>query len=1394
MYKKAFYPVLALLLLFSASAYSQQDDVNNELLKNLRVSTSTDAVDDKIINQPISDYKIIASNNSYIEIEFNPFYHKGEKINYNGQEYTIISFENAIQYGLGYVGQPDLRMRAFPVIFPSMNNNTITVTDYEINNFKGVTIAPVANIKFRDPNKRDFTNFERVYDKNEKIYSANKFFPEKIAEISNIGVVRDLLQGTVVIHPVQYNPVTGEVRQYMRIRVRITFGQAPVMLNKPRTRQENFLLGGIGINSDIALNWMNPALLNYKFQLPTNSVMTTGDWYRIEIKDNGTGNSEGMYKLTKTFLEGAGINFSGMDPRTIKMYGNGGYLLSEDFNLPRPGDLQEMKIYIEGENDGSFDANDYILFYGRSVHNWTYDTTSGYYSHYLNYYTNSNYYWICVNTPNNGIRMNLVPSQNSPNPIVPTSTLEKLFYEPEVNNLLNEGNLWLSERKGNGQAFTWGNTLTGLEDNSDIFYRLRVASRVLGPYTGYCPWNIYFLLREEYSTMSDIRLNMECVYPGFEQWIDAKLTQFTLNSSQKTNGNQSLLKATFYHDAPDGDGYFDWMEIQYKRRLNSYSGDAARFNSINAQGTVEYNVGNFSNTSVRVFDVTNHNDVFMIQPVSITTDDVKFRVDQQQNSIRKFSVNGLNGYKVPAGISQKFANQNYRNGFTEGASLMIITHKDFMAAAQRLKQKREEGGPSNPKYIKTYIFETEKIYNEFSGGLLDPVALRDFVKLAYETWAIKPVYVCLFGDGDLDYKNILNNNTNWVPPFEKTDPEIHQVLGYTSDDFFVNVSGTFYDPPDLAVGRIPCSSLDEAHGYVDKLDCYENPEYDGYWKNRCVYVADDGITTGGPEGTVHTDQTEDLAENHTPLWFEKIKLYLVLYPTVISAQGRRKPDVNKAIIKNWNDGCLMLNYTGHGSPDVWAHEYVLEKDQVMSQLNNYCKYNFVTIASCDFSKFDNPQIVSGGELFVIHPRKGSIGTFAATRPVYSGLNAMLNNHLWDSLLFRRDTLLLQNTFGAALWHAKLAMDTYSDNERKFVLMGDPSLRVQQPRYRSRIDSIAGLSNDTMRALSRIKIYGTVMNPDSSWWNDYNGKIFLKIFDVTRNIQLVDEYGQIFNFKLNGGIIFSGIQNVVNGKWLVEFVVPKDISYLNQNGKLINYFYSTTKGDGSSIYTNFIVGGIDPNAPADTVGPRISLYLNTRNFRSGDMVNPDFKLVADLFDESGINTTGTIGHRIEAILDNDETNKFDVTNFYNSDTSYKYGSLEYDFNGISEGKHTLSLKAWDTYNNSSEVSIDFVVSSSGILQVMNVYNFPNPFKNSTWFTFQHNYPDPINVKIKIYTVAGRLIKEINNQGINDKFVAINWSGKDEDGETLGNGIYIYSLTVEAGNGQTLTTTSKLAVLK
>ena len=1342
-------------------------------------------------DKTVPDYRIIQSNESFIELEYYPHYTQGRSIVAGGVNFNSVDFDNSETANQTEVSHPELKLRAFSVFLPGMENNSAAVVDYDAAETANFRLAPAPGYYMKDPNKKGFENIEQRYDYNPAYYSQNSFSPQNPVELTEVQETRDLITGVLRIYPYRYNPAASTLIKYSRIKVRITFGSRPFMLNKPRPKEEIVLLSGAGINSGIALNWTNPRLGFRAVRDVFSSALSAGDWYKIEIKDNGSGGSQGIYKITKSFLQSNGINVDGIDPHTIKIYGNGGNMQPDSIYTARPIDLQQIPILVRGEGDGSFDAQDYILFYARSVNNWTYNYTTNLYAHHLNPYSAANYYWLCLNTAGNGMRMETVNSENNPNPLVVSSFKERVFYEPEVNNLLEEGNLWLSERHSANDPFLWNKTITGLQANSDIYYSIRAAARVVDP--GNCPYYINFLLRDALSNVADYVLHLYCVSSGFENWVSVGTGSFIVNASQKTppNSEQVQLSATFSTNAPVGDGYLDWMEIQYIRRLNSAANDALEFDSPGAAGPVEYNVSSFSNDSIKVFDVTNHNGVKIIQPLSATANNVRFQKTQTKDNLSRFVVMGPTGYKTPTSISEKVPNQNL-HGISDGSSVVIITHPDLIPAANRLKAKKEAGGPGDINYLKTTIYTCDQIYNEFSGGLLDPVAIRDFLKNAYENWQTKPVYVLLLGDGDIDYKHILVQNKNWVPPYEITDDQINQVQTYVTDDFYANITGFSIpnSPPDLSIGRIPARSLDEANKYLDKEDCYLDPSNNGYWKTKIIFVADDAHTSDGCEGNEHIPAAEELSTLYTPEFMEEEKIYLPSYPTVITSQGRRKPDVNADIIKKWNDGCIGIHYVGHGSPDVWAHEYVLEKDVVMSLLHNTCKYPFVSIASCDMSKFDDPLGQCAAEEFTMAPLKGAIGTLAASRPVYAGDNEALMIDFFHNMYQRRDTLLLQERFGSAVYQTK---QTHFDvNSLKYILMGDPTIRIQLPRFHSKIDSISGLAADTMRALSKINIYGSVINPDSSLWQAYNGKIDLKVFDVPESVSITDECAT-YNFVLNGGIIYSGSQNIRNGKWKIEYVVPRDISYLNQNGKMTDYFYNV-QADGVGLFKNFIIGGVDPNAAADTTGPQISLYLNARSFHSGDPVNNDFTLIADLSDESGINTTGTIGHKIEATLDNDNRKKLDLSSFYNSDTTYKTGSLSYDFRAIADGKHNLTLRAYDTYNNASEKNIEFNVMSTATLQVVNVYNFPNPFRDRTVFTFQHNYPGLINVKIKIYTVSGRLIKQLKKDNVPDKFVEIEWAGTDEDGDAISNGVYLYTLAVTSSDGITRTTIGKMASLK
>ncbi|MBL8007129.1 MAG: type IX secretion system sortase PorU [Ignavibacteria bacterium] len=1323
------------------------------------------------------DYKIISSGESFIEIEYSPVF-EGKS-----------GFLNAAD-GNFPKGSPDIKVRSFPLFFPSGNISRAEITDSRYEEIQGTEISPVPVFRISDKskNKNDKPEYVPDYIKDDKVYSSNFFFPGEAAEVKQTGVLRNRYIGFLNLYPVQYNPVTGTVKRYTYLRVKVIFGGTPVYSSKSLSNEERNFFSGITINSDIAANW-STAEFNKTGDSPVkNSVLASGDFYKIEIKESG------IYRIDKNYLQSKSVNVNGIDPRTIKIYGNGGSELPYNNSVIVPDDLLENKIYVEGQEDGSFDNGDYILFYGRSPNEWIYDPALKTYKHKLHQFSASNFYWITFGGTN-GQRM---PSVNSPNisGLTPLASFkDRFFEEPEVNNLGATGYLWVSQRISLNGAFIFNKELKGYIAGSYVNFRFRFGNG------SYYPINTIWRLED---LNSNFIINQQVL--GVAGYSHVNLSYIDNNPlgvyypllPGRTSINFKASLPSQNGNSSNVSGYYDYYELFFDRAFTA-DNNQLRFNSPDTNTAVEYRINNFSSQSVKIFDCTKQEDVKLINPLSFSGSAVTFQSENIEGNPKEFYIIGDNNYKTPVSVSSKIPNQNLKGEFISGASFIIIAPKEFVPAANRLKALRETPGPDR---INTVVLDIEKIYNEFSNGIQDPVAVRNFLKYAFNNWAERPVYVFFMGDGSYDYKNIYNLNgiKNWLPPLAKNSLYSDDVESYCSDDFVIEINENLNQPepciPDFSTGRVCINSTAEANIIVDKIAAYQDPVNFDSWKNSNMYVADDGWTTEqitGGEGNLHTYQCEEVAQNHTPKHVKKEKVYIVSYPTEITPQGRRKPGANNDIIKYWNDGKLVINYTGHGSVDLWAHEHVFVRQVSIPLLNNKNKYPFITIASCDLARWDDPYLLSAGEQLVNLQDKGAIGVVAAVRPVYASQNAIFNNLLYDNI-YKKDTLNLPVRLGKALFNVKQTL--YSDNDLKYALLCDPTLRLGVPQYFTRIDSInnvPGSSLFNMKALQRIKITGSVLKTDSTFWNNYNGDIDIAVYDVNKNIY-INDFGFDFNYIKDGGIIYKGKTAVADGKWTINFVVPRDISYSPGRGKIISYF-KNSYSDGTGYSDNFIMSGLDSTAEADSTGPEIKIYMDNRNFRSGDMLNQNPKLIADITDENGINLTGTIGHRIEAVLNDDENNKIDLTNLYVSTSGFQTGSVEYQMQNLQDGKYKLQLNAWDTYNNFSSEVIDFNVKSSDNLELENVYNYPNPMSDNTTFIFQHNFDNPITADIKIYTVSGRLIKELNKTNITDKFVNIDWDGSDTDGDAIANGTYLYKITINSNDGSySKSSTGKLAKLK
>jgi hypothetical protein len=1306
---------------------------------------------------PQEDYRIISSDYNSIVFEYTPHYLDTSYTKIDNQEYFEIVLNSGYLDNPDDWGTPSIPERRFNIGVPAEFGNTITLLNTTYIEKSG-RILPKPKIV------KDEELHNVVYEMSVD-YNNYKDHPE-VVTFSDFGIVRGLKSQVVSVHPISYDVASGSIKLYTRIVFSINFA---IGNGNGKVTEDNLLKHSV-INYNIAKSWVSEKKVLNK--VVSNSILAAGEWVRFEAPE------EGIYRIDKQMLASFGIDVS-VDPRTIKIYNNGGKVLPENIEIERPLDLVENAITIVGEEDGKFDDPDYILFYGRGNSFWDFDEASGNVRRFFHPYSNENYYWI-TSGGLNGKRIENKSSLNTTPEFDQTSTIAFADFEEDKINIAKSG------REHYGDDFsdaissrTYLNKLDGRISSVPIDYSFRFINASEDPFTLNITENsnsIYNQILTGYGTAS---------------YTLGKAHSFTAQYSGSLTDNRSVLQINFIPSSVSSVGYLDYYEIKYAKELKAFD-NRLHFFSEDTTALVEYYLNGFSSTNIKVFDVSDYSNVKLITDhVLLSGGDCRFQVSETSSQIRKYISVGNDQYFTPIN-PETIENSNVR-GIQEGAKFIIIAHKDFMDAAENLKSYRENDARLP---ISTIIVDVEDIFNEFGGGLLDVSAARDFIKYAYDNWQIKPEYVLLFGKGTYDYKNAEGFGDNFIPTWQ-TQESLILVFGgdsYTSDDFFVRVDGTDFKP-DIAMGRITASLVNQALSYVEKVIRYEQSSDKGGWRNLITLVADDGFHPVFNEGAEHTRPSETLANQIIPKSFDIKKIYSADYPSVITGSGRRKPEVNKDIVETLNNGTLLINYIGHGNPELWAHEHIFERSVEIPQLKND-RYFFLCAATCDYGYFDIPNFQSAAEDMIFLPDAGAIAGFNSARLVFSGQNHLLNYTFFEDLLdSERDSLNLTIPLGLAVFKTK--QDHNNVNGRKFHLLGDPTLRLQIPQYSGNVDSINGqvLVDDVqVKALSKTIISGKVLTASNQKWEDFNGEGLLTVFDSERT-KLLEEIN--YSVVIQGGVIFKGRVSVTNGEFTASFVVPKDISYENQNGKIIFYFFDA-ESDGLAYTNKIIVGGTDTTVVNDGEGPEIEILFDDVAYRNAYLVGPQPKLIVKLADETGINTTGTgVGHNMEGILNEDGSKPLDFTNYFTGDLDAggKSGQINYKFGTLSDGDYNLLVKAWDVFNNFSSQESYFTVVNDDELVIRDVYNYPNPFAVNTTFTFQQNLAKPINVKIKVYTIAGRMIKEIENNNINQKFVKINWDGRDADGDVLGNGTYLYKVSVKTIDGEySGSVIGKMAVIK
>jgi hypothetical protein len=1145
----------------------------------------------------------------------------------------------------------------------------------------------------------------------------------------------------------------------------------PIRKNENTGKYER--LTAFDIQTNLEEKNKSHTLTNKSFS--NNSILANGTWYKFGVSKTG------IYKIDYNFLVSLGIQPETINPKNIRIYGNGGKMLPEKNSEFAFDDLIENAIFVQGENDGKFDAQDFILFYGQEPHAWKFNNANGLFEHQLHLYSDTSYYFLNFDL-GIGKRISTISSSNLTPTHIVTSFNDYAFSEKENTNLLKSGRIWFGETFDALLNYNFGFNFPNLDVNSTTYIKTQVAARHdnTSQFTISAHGNSQTILINGVPT--------SCYY----------CTYATINSgilSFNTPPGNAINVSVQYSKTGSAIGWLDYIEVNCMRQL-IMSGDQMSFrhtSSVGAGNVAEFIIGNYSN-DMQVWDVS---DPFNILRINGNINGSNFTFRASSSTLKEYIAFKNQNYLIPQLRIGRINNQNLHG--LNFADFLIISHPQFIQQANELADFHRNDG------LSVHVINVDEIYNEFSSGSRDISAIRNFVRMFYEranNYDELPKYLLLFGDGSYNNRTSGGNNTNFIPTYQSLN-SLEPTASYVSDDFFglldPNEGGWLssgIELIDIGIGRFPVKNRNEAQAIVNKIKNYNTTNTMRNWRNIIAFVGDD------EDGSLHTKDAEKLATliDTTYKSYNIEKIYFDATRQESTPGGQRYPEVNEAIKRRVEQGSLIINYTGHGGETGWAHERVLTVQEINSWNNKNMPLFFT--ATCEFSRFDDPYRTSAGELVLLNPNGGGVGLFSTVRLVYSFPNYILNKCFYENVFEEFNSemprmgdvfRLTKNAAGGDL------------NHRNFTFLGDPALRLAYPKERITTTHInnnpVNLIIDTLKALAKVTVKGFVCDKNGQKLTNFNGIIYPTVYDKKLNLETLENDGPIkspkVNFKVWRNIIYRGKASVSNGDFTFTFVVPKDIAYNFDIGR-ISYYAENQEYDAQGYFEKFIVGGFDENAPIDNSGPVIKLYMNDEKFVFGGTTNENPRLLAYIEDENGINTTGSgIGHDITAVKNNETSKTIILNDYYESDIdSYQSGKVKYPFFNLEEGRYSLKFKAWDVYNNPGDAYTEFVVAKSAKLALNHVFNYPNPFTTSTQFMFEHNQPGTrLDIQIQIFTISGKLVKTIETFSNKDGFRidGINWDGKDEYGDKIGKGVYIYKVKVKSQEGAIAEKFEKLVIL-
>ncbi len=1105
------------------------------------------------------------------------------------------------------------------------------------------------------------------------------------------------------------------------------------------------------------------------------SVLSEHTWHRLSVA------KEGVYKLDYTTLRAMGIDMNTLNPNQMRIFGNPSGALPEKNSVSRPDDLTEMAIMVEGAEDGLFDEGDKVLFYGQEPTRWTLvDQNGKTYSRERNYFSDTTYYYLCVDSGVDGLRV----GEKASLPVEDVTTIisefpDFVWHEEERFSPYFIGQNWLGESIVSEDEFTIPFVFPNLVKNKSLLVKAQVFGRNVSKMIHYDAW-VNDNHVAAYASIDTSKEHYYCKPSSFERQIvlDSDTAYFKLDL---TPDPQSTL-------------YLDYVEI-YGWRVLKREDDIFPFRLMPSQFGEKSAVWVQNTTAdFRLWEVTSP-----LQPVMqngvYSGGNLVFATNERTEK-RYIMFNPLAALAVESW--KEIPNQNVHA--VAEADNLILTSAIFMEQAQELADYHAERDG-----VTSIVVDVDEIYNEFSTGTPDPTAIRDFVRMVYRRSEGRLKYLTLFGRASADYRNIMGYGQNYVPCYETFEAPHHE-LSFCTDDYFAlmddNEGSNSDGKVDIGVGRISVSTVDEAKTMLRKIRHYDDLSATfGDWKTDLLYFADD-------EETSYVNNTETyyrMMDTICPPLTAK-KLYCGAYPVVNTSNGVEIPGANADLMSALDKGVLAVLYTGHGGVRGLTGDNVFTNADITS-LTNYDRMPFVYTATCEFTKYDNPLLVSAGELLTLNPNGGCVALFTACRPTYGPNNSRQSKALMK-VFTQRDQDGKPLRYGDIIRLSKNDPLNYISSTNplnniniRFVFLGDPVLRFPMPEEEIAIQKINGVMVENtdateLHAMSMVSVEGEVRKTDGYLDTGFNGTLWVRFYDKQSKIKVKFKGGVVQNVYYHKDVLYQGQMSVTGGKFSASFQVPKDILAGTDMPRFSFYAYDSIRGiEAMGKFNDLTLGGVDPAAVVDSQGPNISFYWNTPDFENGSSVERQGVLYADLYDAQGIyHYDYSLGRDI-VLKSNLPTYDRLVLNdsFEPVLDDFRRGRVAIPVSDLEPGTYEFTLKVWDTQDNASEATLWFVVDD--YLFLSQVRNYPNPFSDETRITLTHVGEDgDFDVNIEIFDLMGRPVRNIYQKVSSTAGVIepIRWDGCDQRGNPLRSGVYLYRLTFTDEEGTSRTVSQRMII--